>query len=320
MQRRLFGPEQIHHWGSKMTRLTKKWAVGGVALGALLSATNLGFAASSASSIDARLRLLEAEISKLRKEAAAAKSEAAAASHAASKATNVANAAHGGKVDPHAPPPPPPVYVTLGLGKGLVVETEDKSSSIKIGGRILIDGGGTAGSVGNGWNSNAGFSQARMEIEGKTKPWFFKLQYDFASTTVQLWNTNLSNAAVIGASGFGATGYGVNARGYVTDRNFLWGGFRDAYVGLQDPRLSADWLSEPVYFKIGNQFEPFSLEAIASSKYRDTIERPMAVDVIAPARHLGAGFGMFGKNNWTLGAGIYTLSPQDLNMRPVNTS
>ena len=67
-------------------------------------------------------------------------------------------------------------------------------------------------------------------------------------------------------------------------------------------------------------FEPFSLEAITSSKFRDTIERPMAVDVIAPARHIGAGFGMFGKNNWTLGAGLYTLSFQDLNTRPVNTS
>jgi phosphate-selective porin OprO and OprP len=304
-----------------MTRLTKKWAVGGVALGALLSATNLGFAASSTSSIDARLRMLEAEIAKLRKEAAQAKSEAAAASHAANKATNVANAAHG-KVDPNAPPPPPPVYVTLGLGKGLEVETEDGKNSFKLGGRIYLDGGGTAGSVGNGWNGNAGIGQARLQVEGKSKPWFYKLAYDFASPTFQLWNTNLSNAAIYGGTAQGASGntLEVAARGYVTDRNFLWGGFRDAYLGLQDPRLSAGWLSEPVYFKIGNQFEPFSLEAITSSNYRDTIERPMAVDVIAPARHLGAGFGLFGKDNWTFGAGLYTLSPQDLNMRPVNTS
>jgi phosphate-selective porin OprO and OprP len=307
-----------------MTIATKKRIIAASALCALMTTTGAR-AASDANAIEARLRALEAEISKLRKEARQAKAQAAAASEAANKAstnaTNVANAAHG-KVDPNAPPPPPPVYVTLGLGKGLVVETEDGKSSFKIGGRLLIDGGGTAGSVGNGWNGNAGFRQARMELEGKTKPWFFKLQYDFANTTTQLWNTNLTNAAIYGGTAQGAGGnlFEVPARNYVTDRNFLWGGFRDSYVGLQDPRLSADWLSEPVYFKIGNMWEPFSLEAIASSKFRDTIERPMAVDAIAPARHLGAGFGMFGKDNWTLGAGLYTLSPQYLNMRPVNTS
>ena len=30
--------------------------------------------------------------------------------------------------------------------------------------------------------------------KGRMKPWFYKLQYDFANTTVQLWNTNLTNA------------------------------------------------------------------------------------------------------------------------------
>jgi phosphate-selective porin OprO and OprP len=320
-----------------MTILTKKRILAASALCALMTATGAR-AAGDANAIEARLRALEAEIAKLRKEARQAKAQAAAATEAAGKAserastaTNVANAAHG-KVDPNAPPPPPPVYVTLGLGKGLLVESEDKSNSFKIGGRILMDGGGTAGSPGNGWNGNAGFSQARLEVEGKVKPWFYKFQYDFASTTVQLWNTNLPNADVYGATftsgacaaagtcAFGGNALAYWARNYVTDRNFLWGGFRDAYLGLQDPRITLPGLAEPVYFKIGSQWEPFSLEATEASKFRDTIERPMAVDAIAPARHLGASFGMVGKDNWTLGAGLYTLSFQDLNMRPVNTS
>jgi phosphate-selective porin OprO/OprP len=282
-----------------MNGLTKKWAIGGVALGALLSATGTALA-TDVDAIDKRLRALEAEISKLRKEAKDAKAQAA-------KATNVANAAVvKGAVDPHAPPP-----VFVDLRKGLYVETEDKNFAFKVGGRLFVDGGGTAGSPGNGWQGNVGFGQARLEVEGRMKPWFYKLQYDFASTTVQLWNTNLSNAA---------SNNPFLTNSYVTDRNFLLQGWRDAYLGVQDPRLSAPWLAEPVYFKIGSQYESFSLEALASSKYRDTIERPLAVDAIAPFRHLGVAMGMIGKDNWTAHVGLYSLSFQDLNMRPINTS
>lgn len=65
--------------------LIKKWAVRGVALGALIATTG-AHAAADVNAIDARLRALEAEIAKLRKEAREAKAQAAAA---ATKATNV---------------------------------------------------------------------------------------------------------------------------------------------------------------------------------------------------------------------------------------
>jgi phosphate-selective porin OprO/OprP len=274
------------------------------ALCALMTAT-AAHAAADLNAIDARLRALEAEIVKLRKEAKAAKAQAAAA-EASARATNVANAAKAPPADQNTPPP-----VFVDVRKGLYVESEDKNFAFKVGGRILVDGGGTVGPPGNGWQGNVGFGQARLEVEGRMKPWFYKLQYDFANTTVQLWNTNLSNA----------NGQEIRVvNGYVTDRNFLWGGFRDAYFGIQDPRLSAPWLAEPVYFRIGSMFEPFSLEAITSSKFRDTIERPLAVDALAPARHIGVSVGMIGKDNWTANVGLYSLSFQDLNTRPVNTS
>lgn len=203
---------------------------------------------------------------------------------------------------------PPPVFVDL--RKGLFIETPDKQYAFKIGGRLLVDGGGIAGPSGNGWQGNVGFGQARLEVEGKARSWFYKMQYDFANSTTQLYNTNLPNA----------NGVTLWARNYVTDRNFLWGGWRDAFLGLQDERLSHPLLAQPVYFKIGSQYESFSLEALASSKYRDTIERPLAVDAIAPFRHLGVAMGMIGKDNWTAHFGLYSLSFQDLNMRPVNTS
>lgn len=321
----------------------RNWAARGVAICALLAAT--GAQALDANAIEARLRALESEIVKLRKEAKAAREQAAkaqaAAAASAHASTNVANAAQGksgsdgakktsdGKSETTSSTPPP---VLVSLNSGLLVETEDKNFSFKVGGRIFVDGGGTAGSPGNAWQGNVGFGQARLEVEGKAKPWFYKFQYDFANTTTQLWNTNLSNAAVIGANipgvncgvpgacNFGGNALSVFSRNYVNDRNFLWGGFRDAYIGIQDPRLSASWLAEPVYFRLGSQFEPFSLEAITSSKYRDTIERPLAVDAIAPARHIGASFGMIGKDNWTANFGLFSLSFQDLNVRPVNAS
>ena len=252
--------------------------------------------ASDIAMLKARLRQLEAQVAKDKKEAQA-------------KAAQAKNVNNGAQSAAHGVNAPPPVFVDL--RKGLFVETEDKQYAFKIGGRLFVDGGGIAGPTGNGWNGNVGFSQARLEVEGKMKSWFYKMQYDFANPTVQLWNTNLTNAA---------TSPNAVVNGYVTDRNFLWGGWRDAFIGLQDERLSHALLAQPVYFKIGSQYESFSLEAVESSKYRDLIERPMASDAIAPYRHLGAAFGLIGKDNWTGHFGIYSLSFQDLNARPVNTS
>ncbi|MGJ0426713.1 porin [Methylocystis sp.] len=288
----------------------KKQAVILATLGALLSTS----AGASDSAIEARLRMLEAEIARLRPleaEVAKLRREAHGAKAQAKAATNVANAAVAAKGPPGPPPPPPPVFVSV--KSGLLVETEDKAFAFKIGGRLFVDGGGTAGSPGNGWQGSVGFGQARLEVEGRYRPWFYKMQFDFANSTIQLWNTNLPNANTL-------TGPAFWTRNYVTDRNFLWGGWRDAYIGLQDPRLSHPLLAEPVYFKIGSQYESFSLEALASSKYRDTIERPLAVDAIAPFRHIGVAAGMIGKDNWTAHFGLYSLSFQDLNARPVNTS
>jgi len=247
--------------------------------------------ASDIAALKARLKQLESQVAEQKKEAKQAK-----------------NAVNGAKGAPAANAPPP---VFVDLRKGLFVETEDKQYAFKVGGRLFVDGGGIAGPSGNGWQGNVGFGQARLEVEGKMKSWFYKMQYDFANSTTQLWNTNLTNA----------NGQAVSAlNGYVTDRNFLWGGWRDAFMGLQDERISHPLLAQPVYFKIGSQYESFSLEAVESSKYRDLIERPMSSDAIAPYRHLGAAFGLIGKDNWTGHFGIYSISMQDLNARPVNTS
>ena len=254
--------------------------------------------ASDIAALKVRLKQLEAKIVEQKKEVKKSKN-----------INNTASSDTGKEV-------PPPVFVDL--RKGLFVETEDKKYAFKVGGRLFVDGGGIAGPTGNGWNGNVGISQARFEVEGKMKSWFYKLQYDFANSTTQLWNSNLSNANTTTTStSLNPVTQGAN---YVTDRNFLWGGWRDAFVGLQDERISHPLLAQPVFFKIGSQFESFSLEGIHSSKYRETIERPLAVDVMTPGRHLGVAFGLIGKDNWTAHFGVYSISMQDMNSRPVNTS
>ncbi|QGM99337.1 OprO/OprP family phosphate-selective porin [Methylocystis parvus] len=262
-----------------MTRLTKRWVFGGVALGALLSASSVAFAAGDAGAIDARLRALEAEIAKLRKEAREAKVQAAAASN---KATNVANAAHG-KADPAAPPPPPPVFVSF--KNGLFVETGDRAYSFKIGGRMVFDGGGTSQPLG-GLSSNAGLRQGRLEVEGKAANiWFYKLQYDFAGN------------------------------GSVAGNNQVLGGVRDFFFGIQHPAMALPFSSDPAYIMIGSQFEPYSIEGQSSTKFRPFIERAMSTEALFANRHVGISIGGYG-DQWTGRIGLFSTSYEDAAFSP----
>ncbi len=249
--------------------------------------------ASDIAALKARLRQLEAAVAKQNREAKDAKAQAA-------HATNVANAAVAAK---SAPAAPPPVFVSF--KNGLYVETADKAYSFKVGGRILVDGGGISQPL-NGYSGQAGFRQARLEVEGKAASiWFYKLQYDFAATTYGLFGDNVLSPGAAGTSTYG----------YVTSSNYVQQGFRDAYLGLQHPALTAPFLKDPLFFMIGSQYEPFSLEAINSSKYRDMIERPMAVEAFSPFRHIGASVGAVGEN-WTAKGGVYTTSFEDENLNP----
>ena len=196
-------------------------------------------------------------------------------------ATNIANAATAATVKgPPGPPPPPPVFVSF--RNGLFVETADKAYSFKIGGRIQVDGGGISYPIGVppnlGSKGYAGFRRARLEVEGvAAKIWFYKLQYDF-------------------------TGTGL-------------GGIRDAYLGLKVPGTELPYASGPVWVQVGSMYEPFSLEALTSSKFSDFIERPMAVEGLAPFRHVGAAAAAHG-DAWTAKFGVFTTSFEDANFNP----
>ncbi len=66
---------------------------------------------------------------------------------------------------------------------------------------------------------------------------------------------------------------------------------------------------------------------MASSKYRDFMERAFGSDVLAGDRHIGFAAvtggdapGTLGKPNWSLKAGIFSTSLQDGNPRATPTS
>ncbi|QGM99336.1 carbohydrate porin [Methylocystis parvus] len=264
-----------------MTFRLKKRVLATSAICALMTAT-AAQAAADAGAIEARLRALELEIAKLRKEARDAKAQAAAASNAASKATNVANAAHS-KSDPHAPPPPPPVFVSF--RNGIFVETEDKAYSFKVGGRMQFDGGGITEPL-NGFSNQVGVRQVRLEVEGKAaKVWFYKLQYDFSGTP------------------------------QVTGNNQVVSGIRDFFFGIQHPAMTLPWSTDPIFIMVGNQFEPFTMEFTASSRFRSFIERAMAVEGIGASRHIGLAAGAYG-DNWSAKAGVFSTSPEDASLNP----
>ena len=157
--------------------------------------------------------MLEAEIAKLRHEARDAKTQA-------QRATIVADAAI--VKGPPGPPPPPPVFVSF--RNGLFVETEDKAYSFKVGGRIIIDGGGIALPL-NGFDNQVGGRQLRLEVEGKAaKIYFYKLQYDFTGTS------------------------------QITGVNHVYGGIRDAFLGLQHLALTLPFAKD----RISSRLEAFT--------------------------------------------------------------
>jgi phosphate-selective porin OprO/OprP len=254
-----------------------------ISVAAMSAALISAGAHASTDGIEERIRQLEnlqrmqaREIAKLRKEAQAAK-------EAAQKSTNIVNAAAAkgvaGAKGAQQPPPPPPVLVTF--RNGLAVETEDKAYSFRLGGRLIVDAGGSSQPE-RGYNGFANITYAWMQVEGRAaKIWEYKLSYDFANTSA------------IG----------------------VLGGIRDAYLVLKHPALQLPFTTEPVALEIGNQWEPMGLERTNTRLTLDFMDRSLMSDVFGAARHLGGSFLAHG-SNWTLKAGVFSTSTQDKALSP----
>ncbi len=255
--------------------------------------------ASEIKALKARLQQLETQVAKQSQEAKEAKAQAR-------HATNVANAAKGEVVkgDPKFASLPP---VFVSLKNGLTIETADGDYNFHIGGRVHVAGSAVSEPL-NGYNSQVGIRRARIQVEGKAKSWFYKAQYDFGATTTTIYpGLRLDNNSTVINTLYGNT--------YVTQSNQVLQGIRDFYFGYQGPLTAFPYAKNPAFIIVGNQFEPFSLEAVTSSNYIDLAERSMATDVFSPARHIGAAIGGYG-DNWSAKAGIFSTSPEDANINP----
>lgn len=111
--------------------------------------------------IEARLRVLGSQIDKLRKEARQARAQERMASDAASSA-----APSRGAIVKGAAVRQPPVFISL--HNGLLVETEDKWYSFKLGGPFLIDGGASSQPF-LGRSGTANINQAWLTVDGRRR-------------------------------------------------------------------------------------------------------------------------------------------------------
>ena len=71
---------------------------------------------------------------------------------------------------------------------------------------------------------------------------------------------------------------------------------KDMYIGYR--------FSERLSVKAGQFKEPMSIESTTSSKYLQSVERPMPVDIFASGRHLGLSLTAWG-NGWWASGGIF---------------
>lgn len=168
-------------------------------------------------------------------------------------------------------------------GPGLKVQSQDGAFSFKLGGRLQVDGGfSDEPQAGNG--STVGIRRARLQAEGKAfKWWEYKFQYDFA--TGSDGSTSVPTSTPVGAKA----------------------GIRDAYLALR--------YFDPLYIMVGNQYEPMGTEGAGSSNYTSFIEKALASDTFAPARHIGAAVGTHGED-WSAKAGIFSTSVEDAALTP----
>lgn len=71
---------------------------------------------------------------------------------------------------------------------------------------------------------------------------------------------------------------------------------KDMYIGYK--------LNDRMWIKAGQFKEPMSIESTTSSKYLQSTERPMPVDIFASGRHLGASLTAYG-NHWWASGGVF---------------
>ena len=141
-----------------------------------------------------------------------------------------------------------PLGINARWNNGLELKTNDGNTSLKLGGRIMLDHAWFSDDTNN--VDGTEFRRTRLMLSGKVNQFEWKTQYDFA-------------------------------RGDDSDGNDKGGrpAFKDVYVGVSGvPYAGA--------LRVGHFKEPFGLEELTSSKYMTFMERSLT-SAFAPSRNVG---------------------------------
>ena len=176
-----------------------------------------------------------------------------------------------------------PLGINARWNNGLELKTNDGNTSLKLGGRIMLDHAWFSDDTNN--VDGTEFRRTRLMLSGKVNQFEWKTQYDFA-------------------------------RGDDSDGNDKGGrpAFKDVYVGVSGvPYAGA--------LRVGHFKEPFGLEELTSSKYMTFMERSLT-SAFVPSRNVGLmahrtldngtlAYGVFrttGDNGFDKGDGDYSVT------------
>ena len=175
-----------------------------------------------------------------------------------------------------------PLGINARWNNGLELKTNDGNTSLKLGGRIMLDHAWFSDDTGSADGTE--FRRTRLMLSGKVNQFEWKTQYEFAR----------------GGEGSGDKGNRP--------------AFKDVYVGVSGvPYAGA--------LRVGHFKEPFGLEELTSSKYITFMERSLT-SAFAPSRNVGVmahrtldtgtlAYGVFrttGDNGYDEGDGDYSLT------------
>ena len=175
-----------------------------------------------------------------------------------------------------------PLGINARWNNGLELKTNDGNTSLKLGGRIMLDHAWFSDDTGSADGTE--FRRTRLMLSGKVNQFEWKTQYDFAR------------------GGEGSADKGNRPA------------FKDVYVGVSAvPYAGA--------LRVGHFKEPFGLEELTSSKYITFMERSLT-SAFVPSRNVGLmahrtldngtlAYGIFrttGDNGFDKGDGDYSVT------------
>lgn len=192
------------------------------------------------------------------------------------------------------------VLASLALSQKAQAQTEDMTSEEKSGVKAFVQNGRLHFATANGnfhwWLDNRIYLDAAgyiptESVDGLTSKANKDLEEDDGKF-------RFSNGAIVRRARIAvkATLYKKWFAEFDMDFAYDEATVKDMYIGYK--------INDRMWVKAGQFKEPMSMESSTSSKYLQSAERPMPVDIFASGRHLGASLTAYG-NHWWASGGVF---------------